>query len=206
MSAVRFCDELDFAVGWIHPEPDWMQRAGPRGAQRRRRLGDRPARRRRGGGARSASSASRPASCSCWIVTRATARSSPSGSACRCHVVPFGGVRRRAVRGRDGPAAADAGRRSRCGSRRSATLVCADVLANAARLHRPVRAGRRASLAAPAPARRVLRRFDRCTCCSATARACTARTRPSRSPTRCAAPGCATRSSRSAALRTLIGR
>ena len=25
---VRFCDELDFAFGWIHPDPDWMQRAG----------------------------------------------------------------------------------------------------------------------------------------------------------------------------------
>ncbi len=28
MSAVTFCDELDFAVGWIHPQPDWMERAG----------------------------------------------------------------------------------------------------------------------------------------------------------------------------------
>jgi hypothetical protein len=28
MTAVRFCDELDFAVGWIHPEPRWMERAG----------------------------------------------------------------------------------------------------------------------------------------------------------------------------------
>lgn len=28
MSAVRFCDEFDFTFGWIHPEPDWMQRAG----------------------------------------------------------------------------------------------------------------------------------------------------------------------------------
>lgn len=28
MSAVRFCDRLDFALGWIHPEPEWMQRAG----------------------------------------------------------------------------------------------------------------------------------------------------------------------------------
>jgi len=28
MTAVRFCDELDFTVGWIHPEPGWMERAG----------------------------------------------------------------------------------------------------------------------------------------------------------------------------------
>ncbi len=28
MTAVSFCDELDFAVGWIHPDPDWMGRAG----------------------------------------------------------------------------------------------------------------------------------------------------------------------------------
>jgi hypothetical protein len=28
MTAVRFCAELDFAVGWIHPEPRWMERAG----------------------------------------------------------------------------------------------------------------------------------------------------------------------------------
>jgi len=28
MVAVEWCDELDFAVGWIHPEPGWMQRAG----------------------------------------------------------------------------------------------------------------------------------------------------------------------------------
>ena len=28
MTPVRFCDELDFAVGWIHPEPKWMERAG----------------------------------------------------------------------------------------------------------------------------------------------------------------------------------
>lgn len=28
MSAVNFCDELGFAFGWIHPEPDWMRRAG----------------------------------------------------------------------------------------------------------------------------------------------------------------------------------
>ena len=28
MTAVAFCDELDFAVGWIHPEPRWMERAG----------------------------------------------------------------------------------------------------------------------------------------------------------------------------------
>ena len=29
MSAtVTFCDELEFAFGWIHPNPDWMERAG----------------------------------------------------------------------------------------------------------------------------------------------------------------------------------
>ena len=28
MSAVRFCDRLDFALGWIHPDPAWMARAG----------------------------------------------------------------------------------------------------------------------------------------------------------------------------------
>lgn len=28
MPAVTWCDELDFAFGWIHPEPAWMQRAG----------------------------------------------------------------------------------------------------------------------------------------------------------------------------------
>ncbi len=28
MSAVRFCDELDFAFGWLHPDPAWMDRAG----------------------------------------------------------------------------------------------------------------------------------------------------------------------------------
>ena len=28
MTAVTWCDELDFAFGWIHPEPAWMQRAG----------------------------------------------------------------------------------------------------------------------------------------------------------------------------------
>jgi hypothetical protein len=28
MTAVTFCDELDFAFGWIHPEPGWMERAG----------------------------------------------------------------------------------------------------------------------------------------------------------------------------------
>lgn len=25
---VTFCDELDFAFGWIHPDPGWMERAG----------------------------------------------------------------------------------------------------------------------------------------------------------------------------------
>ncbi len=25
---VSFCDELAFAFGWLHPEPDWMARAG----------------------------------------------------------------------------------------------------------------------------------------------------------------------------------
>lgn len=25
---VTFCDELEFAFGWIHPDPDWMERAG----------------------------------------------------------------------------------------------------------------------------------------------------------------------------------
>ena len=25
---VRFCDELEFAFGWIHPDPSWMGRAG----------------------------------------------------------------------------------------------------------------------------------------------------------------------------------
>ena len=27
-SAVSFCDELDFAFGWMHPDPPWMLRAG----------------------------------------------------------------------------------------------------------------------------------------------------------------------------------
>ena len=28
MTAVRFCDESDVTLGWIHPDPDWMARAG----------------------------------------------------------------------------------------------------------------------------------------------------------------------------------
>jgi len=28
LAPVTFCDELDFAFGWIHPEPGWMARAG----------------------------------------------------------------------------------------------------------------------------------------------------------------------------------
>ncbi len=28
MTPVSFCDELDFAFGWIHPAPSWMLRAG----------------------------------------------------------------------------------------------------------------------------------------------------------------------------------
>ena len=82
MTAVRFCDELDFTVGWIHPDPDWMERAGHAVLS--------------GGGVwvidpvdgdgvedGSARSASPPASYGCSTGTRVTARRSLGGSACR---------------------------------------------------------------------------------------------------------------------------
>ena len=78
---VRVYDEYAFGFSWVLEEG--MQRTSHALRRRREGLARRPGRLRRGARPRAPASGRSPACCSCWTATTATARRSPSASACR---------------------------------------------------------------------------------------------------------------------------